>query len=192
MSNFQQFLSDVQNQWTLRGKRKAKIKPHSRQKLVRAMMLLAIVMLAVLGGMVAFIRTTNTSTTTTSVLPPADLLMETVTGTWTGTAVLPDGRVQTYEVVLRQDGISITGEAYSEDNRGNMSAYLNGSYEDGWLTAEESGGSFEGWNGVCYWSIELQTTGDMSAPSMTGVFHRIPNEQGTCTENTGTVELVRQ
>jgi hypothetical protein len=191
MSNFQQFLSDVQSQWALRGKRKAKIKPQSRQKLVRTMMLLAIVMLVLLGGMVAFIRTANTSTTI-SVLPPADLVMENVSGTWTGTAVLPDGRVQTYEVVLRQDGISITGEAYSEDSRGNMSAYLNGSYEDGWLMAEESGGSFEGWNGVCYWSIELQTTGDMSAPNMTGVFRRIPNEQGTCPENTGTVELVRQ
>ena len=190
MSNFQQFLSNVQNQWAMRGKRKAKIKPQSRQKLVRAMMLLGIFLLALLGSMVALLPTHSVNTT--YLLPAADLVMVDASGTWTGTAVLTDGRVQTYEVVLRQDGISITGEAYSEDNRGNMSAYLNGSYQDGWLLAEESGGTFEGWNGVCYWTIELQTTGDMSAPRMIGVFHRIPNELGTCPESIGTIELVRR
>ena len=190
MSKLQNFLSDLQSPFTMPGKRKAKVKPQSRQKLVRAMMLLGIFLLALLGGMVALIPTH--SVTTTRLLPSADLVMDDASGTWTGTAVLPNGRVQTYEMVLRQDGISITGEAYSEDNRGSMTAYLNGSYQDGWLLAEESGGTFEGWSGVCYWTIELQTTGNMSEPRMTGVFHRIPNESNSCPQNTGTIELVRQ
>ena len=123
--------------------------------------------------------------------PAADLVLDTTVGTWSGTAVLPGGQVQTYEITLRQNGNTISGEAYSSDGNGSISAYINGSYEDGWLIADESGGTPVGWAGVCYWSIELQTTGDESAPRMTGVFHRIQDDYGACA-GSGTIELQRQ
>jgi hypothetical protein len=188
MSNFQAFLTNLQTQWAIRGKRKAKHKPQAFwKKLLNATLLAFILLLILFAGLVAFMQQHYAVTTH----PQAELVMDNVAGIWSGTAELPGGRTQVYQIVLRQDGDFITGEAYSADNNGNLTAYLSGSYVDGWLMAEESGGTLEGWEAVCYWSIELQTAGDVSSPMMSGVFHRLASGYGSCS-GSGTIELTRQ
>jgi hypothetical protein len=186
MFKFQEMLSNLKNEWTIRGKRKAKVKIGTRKNTLRNLLVAGVGLLVLLMGLLVM----NGSDTAIE-RPAADLVLDSVIGTWSGTAILPSGAEQTYEIILRQTGDTITGEAFSSNGNGSLNAYLIGSYEDGWLIADESGGTSDGWNGVCYWAIELQTTGDESSPQMTGVFHRIANEYGTCV-GSGTIELRRQ
>ena len=183
---FKQIITDLKHEWAIRGKRKVKAKIGARKNTLRNVLALLVVLLILLAGRFVF-----TGSNEQIERPAADLVLDSVIGTWSGTAILPDGRVQTYEITLRQAGNSISGEAYSSDSNGSLSAYLIGSYENGWLIADESGGTSVGWNGVCYWSVELQTSGNETSARMTGVFHRIQNDYGTCA-GSGTIDLQRQ
>lgn len=115
-----------------------------------------------------------------------------VTGNWVGEAFLDDGTELYYELGLVQNGTEVIGIARSSDEEGAASVDVRGTYEDGRLQLEESGGGTSGnWEELCYWSLDLRVVGTFLRMRLEGPFEGIPNSTGTCT-TTGEISLSRQ
>lgn len=115
-----------------------------------------------------------------------------LSGQWVGVATLDDGASLYYELDLSQDGTVITGLAYASDEEGAASVDVLGTYEDGLLQLNESGGETSGgWSSLCYWALELHLTGTSSRMRLEGTLEGIPNSEGTCNSR-GEINISRQ
>lgn len=115
-----------------------------------------------------------------------------VSGEWVGVAFLDDGTELYYELELTQDGTEVFGIARASDEEGAASVDVRGTYEDGHLQLDESGGETSGnWEELCYWRLDLRVVGTSLRMRLEGPFEGIPNSAGTCT-TTGEISLSRQ
>jgi hypothetical protein len=116
---------------------------------------------------------------------------EDLAGQWVGQAFVDDGTELYYKLELNQDGTEIRGVAYASDEDGAASVDVRGTYEDGLLQLEESGGNLSGdWEAICYWKLDLRATTRSSRMRLTGTFEGIPNSENDCIHS-GEISLSR-
>jgi len=117
--------------------------------------------------------------------------LDTVNGTWAGTAHNKDGGQSYYILVLSQNGTAISGQAQAQNGAGSGYAQVRGSYSGNVLSLEEYNPSGTGWSGICNWRLNLHTIGSFSTPQMAGNFQDIQRSDGTCISY-GTIILDRR
>src|SRR5437762_6257317 len=75
--------------------------------------------------------------------------LDSINGTWAGTAHNKDGGTSYYILVLTQNGTTVTGQAQAQNAAGSGYAQVRGSYDGNVLTLEEYNPTGTGWDGIC-------------------------------------------
>jgi hypothetical protein len=114
-------------------------------------------------------------------------------GDWVGSSYADAVGVTNFEMSIRQEGSVVVGTISGINEEGRADVFLTGRYEDGYLVYETYGGSYTGWDGVCYSRATLEYKVIDGVAHFSGTFELLPSrpEDGWNCTYSGTIDLVQ-